>query len=590
MAENGAGKTRRLRCVVYTRVSSDERLDQHFNSLHAQREACQAYIASQRHEGWHTLSAHYDDGGFSGGTMDRPALQRLLTDIAAGKIDIVVVYKLDRLTRSLFDFAKIVEALDAKGVSFVSVTQQFSTTTSMGRLTLNVLLSFAQFEREVGAERVRDKIAASKAKGLWMGGVVPLGYDAVNRKLSVNAGEAKIVRLLFDLYLRLGSVRQLQEECERCGLRTKQRITPDGSPSGGTTFGRGHLYSLLANPIYIGRVRHKDRSYEGEHEAIIDTETWNKVQTQLVTNAGRKRGRASASHPSLLAGLLFTAEGVPFTASHAVNHGRRYRYYVERSLVIPDTCKAKPRRHKPNGSENDLQAKGWRLPAHEIESLVRTQLAGLLRKRGALLDALRLKRKSPKLVSALLARAVELADGLELGSFASCLEIAFALVRRITIAQDGVTIEVHPDGLSKQLLGQGAPRSTANDRRPILIKVPVSFRRRGVEAKLIVLDQQRASAEPDVNLVRALVRAHYWFARIASGEAGGLSDIARAERLSRTYVTSFTYLAFLSPDITKVILEGRQPTALTTKRLISSAFEIPLLWAAQARLIEPSSS
>lgn len=590
MAEKNTRKTRRLRCVVYTRVSSDERLDQHFNSLHAQREACQAYIASQRHEGWRALSAHYDDGGFSGGTMDRPALQRLLTDIAAGKIDIVVVYKIDRLTRSLFDFAKIVEAFDAKGVSFVSVTQQFSTTTSMGRLTLNVLLSFAQFEREVGAERVRDKIAASKAKGLWMGGVVPLGYDAVDRKLRVNAEEAKAVRLLFDLYLRLGSVRQLQDECERRVLRTKRRIMPDGSPSGGTTFGRGHLYSLLANPIYVGRVRHKDRSYEGEHEAIIDTETWNKVQTQLAANAGRKRGRASASHPSLLAGLLFTAEGVPFTASHAVNHGRRYRYYVERPLVIPGTCKAKPRRHKPNGSENGLQAKGWRLPAHEIESLVRKQLAGFLRKRGALLDALHLKRKSPYVVSALLSRAAEFAEGLESESLASCLEVASALVRRITIDQDRVAIEVHPDGLSKQLLGQGAPRSKAMARRPILVEVPVSFRRRGVEAKLIVPDQQGTFAEPDITLIRALARAHDWFGRIVRGEASGLSDIARAERLSRTYVTCFIYLAFLAPDITKAILEGRQPAGLTAKRLISSAPKISLLWADQALLVEPSGS
>lgn len=590
MTEKSAGKARRLRCVVYTRVSSDERLDQHFNSLHAQREACQAYIVSQRHEGWHALSAHYDDGGYSGGTMDRPALQRLLTDIAAGKVDVVVVYKIDRLTRSLFDFAKIVEAFDAKGVSFVSVTQQFSTTTSIGRLTLNVLLSFAQFEREVGAERVRDKIAASKAKGLWMGGVVPLGYDAVDRKLRVNAEEATVVRLLFDLYLRLGSVRQLQGECERRGLRTKGRLTPDGSPSGGTTFSRGHLYSLLSNPIYVGRVRHKDRSYEGEHEAIIDTETWNKVQKQLEVNAGRKRGRASASHPSLLAGLLFTAEGVPFTPSHAGNHGRRYRYYVERTLVIPDTRKAKPRRHKPNGSEKDLQAKGWRLPAHEVESLVLKHFAGFLRKRGALLDTLRLKQKLPELISALLARAAELADSLESGSFASCLEIVSALVRRITIDRDRVTIELDPHGLSNQLLGQESSRSKTKDRRPILIEVPVSFRRRGVEAKLIVLDEHQAPADPDVNLVKALARANGWFGRIARGEVGGLSDVARTERLSRTYVTGFIYLAFLAPDVTKAILEGRQPPELTAKRLIGCALKIPLLWSDQARLVESPGS
>ena len=257
MAEKCGGRAKRLRCAIYTRKSSDEGLEQEFNSLHAQREACEAFIASQRHEGWHALSAHYDDGGFSGGTMDRPALQRLLGDIAANKVDVVVVYKIDRLTRSLFDFAKMVEAFDAKGVSFVSVTQQFNTTTSMGRLTLNVLLSFAQFEREVTSERIRDKIAASKRKGMWMGGAMPLGYDAVNRKLRINAEEAKTVRLLFELYLKLGSVRRLQEECRRLGLRTKLRTMLDGRRSGGSAFSRGHLYRILSSPIYIGRIPHR---------------------------------------------------------------------------------------------------------------------------------------------------------------------------------------------------------------------------------------------------------------------------------------------------------------------------------------------
>jgi DNA invertase Pin-like site-specific DNA recombinase len=248
MAEKGRKRAKRFCCAIYTRKSSDEGLEQEFNSLHAQREACAAFIASQRHEGWHANTAHYDDGGYPGGTMDRPALQRLLGDIGVGKVDVVVVYKIDRLTRSLFDFGKIVEAFDAKGVSFVSVTQQFNTTTSMGRLTLNVLLSFAQFEREVTSERIRDKIAASKQKGMWMGGTVPLGYDAANRKLRTNAEEAKMVRLLFELYLKLGNVRTLQEECQQLGLRTKLRRMLDGKRSGGTGFSCGHLYRILSNP------------------------------------------------------------------------------------------------------------------------------------------------------------------------------------------------------------------------------------------------------------------------------------------------------------------------------------------------------
>jgi DNA invertase Pin-like site-specific DNA recombinase len=587
MTDKRGDRSTRLRCGIYTRKSSDEGLEQEFNSLHAQREACEAFIASQRHEGWRALSTHYDDGGYSGGTMDRPALQRLLSDIGAGKVDVVVVYKIDRLTRSLFDFAKIVEAFDAKGVSFVSVTQQFNTTTSMGRLTLNVLLSFAQFEREIIAERVRDKIAASKQKGMWMGGAVPLGYDAVNRKLRVNPEEAKAVRLLFELYLKLGSVRQLQGECQRLGLKTKLRTMLDGRMSGGTAFSRGHLYSLLSNPIYIGRIPHKGRSYKGEHEALIEVETWEKVQAQLAMNAGRKRGRTSSKHASLLAGLLFTAEGVPFTPSHSVNHGRRYRYYIERSLLTPEVAKRKSTTHPTDG--NGLQSKGWRLPAHQIEQLVSNQLTRFLRDRGALLDALQFK-KSPDLISAVLARASKLADGCGSGALASNMEVVPVLVRRVTIAQEQVTIEINRKALDERLLDREAPsQSKGKDRRPIQIEVPVRFRRRGVEAKLIVPDQRKATSESDANLVKALARAHDWFGRILRGEASGVGEIACAESLDRTYVTRVICLAFLSPEITNAVLTGRQPTTLTVKWLISSALAQPLLWPDQVDHTGPKS-
>jgi DNA invertase Pin-like site-specific DNA recombinase len=454
MPQRGGDRAKRLRCAIYTRKSSDEGLEREFNSLHAQREACEAFIASQRHEGWHVLSALYDDGGYSGGTMERPALQRLLTDIAAGQIDVVVVYKIDRLTRSLFDFAKIVEAFDAKGVSFVSVTQQFNTTTSMGRLTLNVLLSFAQFEREVTSERIRDKIAASKQKGMWVGGTVPLGYDAVNRKLRVNEEEAKTVRLLFDLYLELGSERRLQQECQRLGLRTKLRTMLDGRQSGGTAFSRGHLYSLLSNPIYIGRIRHKGRSYEGEHEGIIDVDTWDKVQAQLARNAGRKRGRTNSKHPSLLAGLLFTAEGVPLTPSHAVNRGRRYRYYIERPVLTAEAGKEKPDPAQINASGNCVRTSGWRLPAHEIEQFVLKQVVTFLGNQRALLDAVGFKRKSPDVVSTLLTRASRLAERCDCASFRNQSEVVTALVQRITVAENEVTIEIARDGVTDQLLDQ----------------------------------------------------------------------------------------------------------------------------------------
>jgi hypothetical protein len=498
----------------------------------------------------------------------------------------VVVYKIDRLTRSLFDFAKIVEAFDAKGVSFVSVTQQFNTTTSMGRLTLNVLLSFAQFEREVTSERIRDKIAASKQKGMWMGGAVPLGYDAVNRKLNIHEEEAKTVRQLFDLYLKLGSVRQLQQECQRRGLRTKLRTMLDGRQSGLTAFSRGHLYRILSNPIYIGRIPHKSRSYEGEHDAIIDAETWARVQTHLAMNAGRKRGRVNSKHPSLLSGLLVTAEGVSFTPSHAVNHGRRYRYYVERSLLMPEAEKGKSGVPLLNDGGKGVQTKGWRLPAYQIEQLVLRRLAAFLIDRGAVLDALRFKRKSLNLVSTLLACASRLAGACDAGSPASQLEIVTALVRRVTIAQDEVAIEIDHNGLLERLLDrEAASQSRGRDCPPILIEVPVRFRRRGVEAKLVVLDQKHGASEPDGNLVKALARAHQWWHRILRGEADGVSDIARAEGLCRTYVTRVLCLAFLAPEITRAILGGSHPKELTAKQLITSALDIPPLWSDQRELL-----
>src|SRR5207253_518502 len=263
-----------VRCAIYTRKSSEEGLEQEFNSLQAQREACEAFIESQRQEGWLCLRAAYDDGGFSGATMDRPALQQLLADLTAGRVDTIVVYKIDRLTRSLADFAKIVEILDTRGASFVSVTQQFNTTSSMGRLTLNVLLSFAQFEREVTGERIRDKIAASKKKGMWMGGIVPLGYDASERSLAVNPAEAETVRCIFALYRELGCVRRVKEEAERLGLSTKRSTTANGTERGGRSFSRGHIYHLLSNSIYIGEIAHKGQLYPGQHPALIDAYTW----------------------------------------------------------------------------------------------------------------------------------------------------------------------------------------------------------------------------------------------------------------------------------------------------------------------------
>ncbi len=350
---------KRLNCAIYTRKSSDEGLEKEFNSLDAQREACAAYVLSQKHAGWAALPDLYDDGGLSGGTMERPALLRLLTDIKSGKVQIVVVYKVDRLTRSLADFAKIVDVLDAHGVSFVSVTQQFNTTTSMGRLTLNMLLSFAQFEREIAGERIRDKIAASKAKGMWMGGNVPLGYDVRERKLIVNDAEAETVRLIFRRYAELGSVRLLGHELDRLGVISKRRDGAGGVLAGGNRFSRGALYTLLQNPIYRGEIGHQGKVYPGQHEAIVGAELWQLVQDKLAVNRQARALGETANEPSLLAGLIVDGDGQRMTPTHAVKKGRRYRYYVSTQLI--------------SGTRSD-HAKGWRIPAGDIEVLVLDRL------------------------------------------------------------------------------------------------------------------------------------------------------------------------------------------------------------------------
>src|SRR5271156_915454 len=325
------GKTP-LRCAIYTRVSTEHGLEQEFNSLDNQREASEAYIKSQAHEGWKLIRTRYDDGGYSGGSMDRPALQKLLDDVRARRIDVVVVYKVDRLTRSLADFAKLVELFDAHQVSFVSVTQAFNTTTSMGRLTLNVLLSFAQFEREVTGERIRDKIAASKKKGIWMGGVVPLGYRVENRALHVVEEHAASVRNLFRRYVEISSVVRLKAVLDEESLRLPIRTDGTGKTTAGGLISRGHLYKILSNPIYLGRLTHKGQVHQGLHDPIIDQETWDRVQALLAEHGKRTAGSREHSD-ALLAGKLFDDQGNRMSPSHAAEGGRRWHYYVSQAVL-----------------------------------------------------------------------------------------------------------------------------------------------------------------------------------------------------------------------------------------------------------------
>jgi DNA invertase Pin-like site-specific DNA recombinase len=330
---------RKLRCAVYTRKSSEEGLEQEFNSLHAQREACEAYIASQRSEGWVLVRDQYDDGGISGGTLDRPALQRLIRDIETGMIDVVVVYKIDRLSRSLTDFARLVEVFERHNVTFVNVTQQFNTTTSMGRLTLNILLSFAQFEREVIGERIRDKFAASRKKGMWMGGWPPLGYEVQDRRLVVVEHEAALVRRIFDRFAKTGSALAVARELNAAREVTKRRLCTNG-PRGGRLWTKGAIYKVLANRAYVGEAIHKGVAYPGEHAAIIDQRAWDKAHAVMAEPAHR-RGAATRAHvPALLKGLIFGPNGRPMSPSHTRRRGRVYRYYVTREAIADgyDTC------------------------------------------------------------------------------------------------------------------------------------------------------------------------------------------------------------------------------------------------------------
>ena len=348
------------RCAVYTRKSSEEGLEQAFNSLHAQREACEAYIKSQAHEGWKLVRTAYDDGGLSGGSMERPALQRLLAEVAAGRINVIVVYKVDRLTRSLADFARIVETLDGEGASFVSITQQFNTTTSMGRLTLNVLLSFAQFEREVTGERIRDKIAASKRKGMWMGGSLPLGYDVRDRELVVNEAEANTVREIFEAYVRVGTVSEVQDDLRRRGILSKHWTSSTGRIWGGVHFSRGALYWLLRNPVYVGRVAHKGQVYEGRQQAIVDGALWERAQELLAAKSAARERRPIVPGGRPLVGRMFDDRGNPMSPTYTMQRsGRRYSYYVSQALLQNEKSRA--------GSIA-------RVPAEEIERLVHKAL------------------------------------------------------------------------------------------------------------------------------------------------------------------------------------------------------------------------
>lgn len=523
-----------LRCAIYTRKSSEEGLDQDFNSLHAQREACEAYVLSQVGEGWTALKVAYDDGGVSGGTMDRPGLKRLLDDIAADKIDVVVVYKVDRLTRSLMDFAKIVETFDRNQVSFVSVTQAFNTTSSMGRLTLNVLLSFAQFEREVTGERIRDKLAASKKKGLWMGGNLPLGYDADGRTLKINEPEADRVRHIFQRYLELKSVHRLAEELRVTGVYSKQRTTKAGRVIGGGPMRRGALFHLLSNTVYVGWIPHKDASYPGQHSAIVETETFEAVQALLAGNGQDRANTSLRGSEASLTGKIYDAKGrrMSPTSSRGKN-GCPYRYYVSAGLQQGEAA-----------TEDRI-----RLPAAALETYVQKALQRLV---GAKTDAC---------ISAL-ARADVGANLLTLtlddGAAKLPGEASDQLLARISShLQPGERAWLQPKGLS--------------------VAIPVRLQFRG--GRRLIEGHGAPDRKSDRILEECLRRAH----RIVS--ALGISQVSAlpAEPASApdTYARRLASLAYLAPDLQRFVFGGDVPTSLTRQRLL--AIDLPLSWEAQRR-------
>jgi site-specific DNA recombinase len=524
------------RCAIYTRKSTEYNLERAFNSLDAQREACEAYIKSQAHEGWRPIPGRYDDGAFSGASLDRPALQQLLADVHSGKIDIVLVYKVDRLTRSLADFAKLIELFDAHGVSFVSVTQSFNTSSSMGRLTLNVLLSFAQFERELIGERVRDKIAASKRKGLWVGGPVPLGYAAVDKKIVVVAAEAAAVRTIFARYLELGSVRLLAEDLDRRGIRSKPRRLSTGRTIGGGRFGLGALAHLLQNRFYIGEVVYRGEVHRGEHEPILDPALFEAVQAKLAAQARARRCRLRGS-PAILSGRLFDDRGNRMSPAHTNNGGARYRYYVSQAVL----------QRKPLAAG----AIG-RVPAHEIEVLI----------------------------SAVLRRHLQ-ANGTD--AFGGDRELVERHVERVTLSRKHIQLQLRQiDDAAVQTDADEDTSGPVSEQLhgTVNVTIPWTSTRQAAVKGIIHVPAHNTPMTPSRRdaLLMAIAKARNWADALAHGRLGSFAVLAGREGKVERHIRLLVPLAFLSPRIVSGLLDGTAPAGLTITAL---ARALPWSWAEQ---------
>lgn len=543
-------KPPKIRCAIYTRKSTEEGLEQEFNSLDAQREASEAYIKSQVHEGWEVIPKHYDDGGFSGGNINRPAMQELLADIEAGKVDVVVVYKVDRLSRALNDFARMVEIFDKHNVSFVSVTQQFNTTTSMGRLTLNVLLSFAQFEREVTGERIRDKFAASKKKGMWMGGNIPLGYNITNRKLLVNETEAPNVKLIFEKYLEIRSVSATAEYLNKNSYITKSWSKKNGEITGGAKYTKNNLKSLLSNPIYIGKIKHKDKVYDGEHRAIIDENLWQEVQGLLKENSVKRKSTNNQNHSILFKGKTFDADGNIFTTTYTKRGNKRYHYYLNKV------------------TKN-------RISVSELNSIVCNSVGGL--------DLNNINLEVSNLSKAEVCNIYN----------NSITEILKTAVERVVVNQEEITVLINKTKLAEVIENNqdGNIDSETLDRRENLevidrtetLEIIVHIAFRSYAGKKIAYSPNGNAisinkTNHDQTLIRAIARSYKWNKMLDAGEMKSITEIANIEKQPRSYVNTIMRLKFLSPRIVEMILAGTQPRTMQLKDFMKP---FPICWQNQ---------
>lgn len=531
---------KKIRCAIYTRKSSEEGLEQDFNSLDAQREACEAYIKSQMHEGWTLITKEYNDGGYSGGTMNRPAFQELLMDIEEDKIDIVVVYKVDRLTCSLMDFSKIIDIFDKHGTSFVSITLQFNTTTSMGRLTLNILLSFAQFEREVTGERIRDKIAASKKKGMWMSGRPPIGYKKEDKKLVVEENDVPKVRMIFDKYLELKSVPKLMEWLRKENIRTKSD----------KKFYKGQLYHMLSNKVYIGKIIHKDNVYDGEHVGIIDDITFERVQKLLYENKVDKICGTKCSSNSLLSGLLFDDNGNRMSPTHSNSHKRRYRYYVSQALKNYKKSQA--------GSVS-------KIPAGEIEKFLILTTKEFLQNKKQMQKVLSLYDVTKQIELIKIAKAIEDYTNPKL---------IRSVVSKVIVSDKTVEVIFNANAIREilEILHQGDKITLIPPNKeiePITITKQIKISQPSKSGNILILNaKENDTPDPNPYLVNALVKSYYYHRQIQSGRT--IEDLQNEENLKDSkYIRNILNLKYLSPELTEQILNGTQSEDLSLQKLIN---------------------